>query len=91
MESTPGKAQTDQRDQASVEAPSVKRFVLEYIRAVTSDDTSTQEQFFAHRVNFYGEGVLSLRRVQASTERYRREWPVRELGTPGRASDPEYG
>jgi hypothetical protein len=37
-----------------------------------------QERFFADRVNYYGEGELSLRRVQAATERYHRKWPIRK-------------
>src|SRR5262249_32816597 len=34
----------------------LKEFVLDYIRTVSSDDVSTQERFFAERVNFYREG-----------------------------------
>jgi hypothetical protein len=63
----------------------VKQFVLEYLQTVSSDDVSTQERFFAPRVNFYGKGILSLRRAQASTERYHREWPVRDWEPRGEA------
>jgi hypothetical protein len=61
--------------------------VFDYIRTVASNDVSTQERFFAQRVDFYGEGVLSLPRVQASMERYRREWPIRNWEPRG---EPEF-
>ena len=83
VEPTPAGTQANESADDAGDQAAVKRFVVEYIRAVTSDDTSTQEQFFAHRVNFYGEGVLSLEGVQASTERYRREWPVRDWEPQG--------
>src|SRR5262249_5020729 len=69
------------------EEHSLKELVLDYIRTVSSDDVSTQERFFAPRVNFYGEGVLSLRMVQASMQRYCREWPIRHWEPRG---EPEF-
>jgi hypothetical protein len=54
---------------------------------VSSNDVSTQERFFAQRVNFYGEGVLALPMVQASMERYRRQWPIRQWEPRG---EPEF-
>ena len=69
------------------EEHSLKEFVLDYIRTVSSDDVSTQERFFAERVNFYREGVLSLRTVQASMQRYCREWPIRSWEPRG---EPEF-
>ena len=74
----PGKSTEDAAHEAAV-----KRFVLDYIRTMASDDVSTQERFFAQRVNFYGEGVLPLQSVQASNERYRREWPSRDWQPQG--------
>jgi hypothetical protein len=73
--STPSNTQTGIA--ASTQESSVKEFVLDYVRAVSSDDASAQARFFANRVNFYGKGVLSLGQVQASTERYRNQWPLR--------------
>jgi hypothetical protein len=73
--STPSNTQTGSA--ASTQESSVKEFVLGYLRAVSSDDVSAQERFFARRVNFYGKGVLSLGQVRASTERYRNAWPLR--------------
>jgi hypothetical protein len=83
---TPG-AQADSSSKASAEERSLKEFVQEYIKTVASDDISTQERFFAQRVNFYGQGVLSLPGVQASMERYDREWPIRKWEASG---EPEF-
>ena len=83
VETPPAETQANEGAGVAGDEAAVKRFVLEYIRAVTSDDASSQEPFFAHRVNFYGEGALSLQEIQASTERYRREWPVREWEPQG--------
>ena len=69
------------------EERSLKEFVLDYMRTVSSDDVSTQERFFAERVNFYREGVLSLQTVQASMQRYYRDWPIRSWEPRG---EPEY-
>jgi myosin heavy subunit len=77
--------QADKTPDDSVEEAAVKQFALGYIRTVKNDDVSTQERFFAQRVNFYGEGVLPLRRVRASNERYRREWPNRDWQPQGEA------
>jgi len=57
------------------------------MRTVSSDDVSTQERFFAERVNFYREGVLSLQTVQSSMQRYDREWPIRSWEPRG---EPEF-
>ena len=77
VESTPQEA----------EEHSLRELVLDYIRTVSSDDISTQERFFARRVNFYGKGVLSLPMIQASMESYRREWPIRNWEPRG---EPEF-
>ena len=69
------------------EEHSLRELVLDYIRTVSSDDISTQERFFARRVNFYGKGVLSLPMIQASMESYRREWPIRNWEPRG---EPEF-
>ena len=86
LESTP-EAQTGGSSKASTEEPSLKEFVLEYIRTVASNDASTQTRFFEPRVNYYGERLISRSRIQASMERYRREWPVRNWEPKG---DPEF-
>ena len=72
---------------ASPEEQPLKEWVLEYIRTVASNDGSTQERFFAGRVNFYGKGVLSFPEIGASMERYRREWPIRKWEPKG---EPEF-
>jgi hypothetical protein len=87
VESTPPKDEAGSNFKASAEKHSLKELVLDYIRTVSSNDVSTQERFFAQRVNFYGEGVLSLPMVQASMERYRRQWPTRNWEPRG---EPEF-
>ncbi len=74
--SNPSPAQTDRK--GSAEEQSLKQFVRDYIRAVASNDISAQARFFEYRVNYYGEGLLSREKVQATLERYQREWPVRD-------------
>ena len=87
VESTPPKDETGSSFKASAEEHSLKELVLDYIRTVSSNDVSTQERFFAQRVNFFGEGVLSLPMVQASMERYCRQWPIRKWEPRG---EPEF-
>jgi hypothetical protein len=80
-------AQADSSSKA--EESALKEFVLQYIRAVARDDVSDQERFFAPRVNFFGEGRLSLPEVRASMERYRREWPIRKWEPSGAPEFPK--
>jgi hypothetical protein len=89
MQSAPPEAQTNRSVQTSVEEPSLKEFVLEYIRTAASDDVATQERFFEHNVNYYGEGVISLQRVKASLEHYHREWPIRNWEPQGESEFPK--
>jgi TIR domain len=84
---TPSVAASVKSTPLEAEEHSLKELVLDYIRTVSNDDVSTQERFFAQRVNFYGEGVLSLRMVQASMQRYWREWPIRNWEPRG---EPEF-
>ena len=84
---TPSVPTTVESSPLKAEQHSLKELVLDYIRTVSSGDVSTQERFFAERVNFYGEGVLSLRTVQASMQRYYREWPIRSWEPRG---EPEF-
>jgi TIR domain len=84
---TPSIAASVEPTPLEAEKHSLKELVLDYIRTVSNDDVSTQERFFAPRVNFYGEGVLSLRMVQASMQRYCREWPIRKWEPRG---EPEF-
>ena len=84
---TPSIAASVESTPLEAEKHSLKELVPDYIRTVSSDDVSTQERFFAPRVNFYGEGVLSLRMVQASMQRYCREWPIRKWEPRG---EPEF-
>jgi hypothetical protein len=69
------KSQTDEQQ--------LKNFVLDYLRSIASDDLSTEQRFFAHRVTYYGQGVLSLRRVQAAKENFDSQWPTRDWKPEG--------
>jgi hypothetical protein len=85
-----GQTEEAQADSTSkADERSLHDFVLQYIRAVASDDVSAQERFFAPRVNFFGEGHLSLPEVRASMERYRREWPIRKWEPSGAPEFPK--
>jgi len=86
-ESTPSRAPTDRSVKASADEESLKEFVLEYIRTVASNDISTQDRFFEHRVSCYDEGVLPLPGVHASIDRYNRKWPIRNWEPQG---EPEF-
>ncbi|MBV9732157.1 MAG: hypothetical protein JO275_05210, partial [Verrucomicrobia bacterium] len=83
--SNPPKSQFGRNAEASGEMASLKEFVLGYLRTVAINDTSTQRQYFAERVNFYGRGVLDSSNVEASTQRYHDEWPIRKWTPRGEA------
>jgi energy-coupling factor transporter ATP-binding protein EcfA2 len=63
----------------------LKNFVADYLQTVASDDVSSQERFFARRVTYFDQGVISLRRVQAAKESYNHAWPTREWKPRGDA------
>jgi AAA ATPase domain len=81
--STPPDSQPDGSPNVSSDEQILKKFVLDYLQTVASDDVSTQDRFFAHRVTYYDQGVLSLRKVQAAKENYDREWPTRDWKSQG--------
>jgi hypothetical protein len=83
--SNPPKSQFDRGAEASDEKELVKEFVLGYLRTVAINDTSTQRPYFAQRVNFYGRGVLDSSNVEASTQSYHDEWPIRKWTPRGEA------
>jgi hypothetical protein len=83
--SSPPESQIDRRAEASGEEEFLKEFVLGYLRTVASNDTSTQQRFFAEQVNFYGRGVLNSSNIEASTQHYHDEWPIREWAPRGDA------
>jgi hypothetical protein len=83
--SNPPESQFDRSAEASGEAEFLKEFVLGYLRTVASNDTSMQRRYFAERVNFYGRGVLNSSNVEASTQHYHDEWPIREWAPRGEA------
>ena len=58
-EPTPVQGPSDGNLQAAPEEQSLKELVLEYLRTMGNNDSSTQERLLAGRVNFYGKGVLS--------------------------------
>ena len=81
----PPESESSRDGQAAGEKDSLKEFVLGYLRTVASNDTSVQRRYFADRVNFYGRGVLDSSNVEASTEEYHHEWPIREWTPRGEA------
>jgi Novel STAND NTPase 1 len=83
--SNPPESQFDRSAEASGEEEFLKEFVLGYLRTVASNDTSMQRRYFAERVNFYGRGVLNSSNVEASTQHYHDEWPIREWAPSGEA------
>jgi hypothetical protein len=83
--SNPPKSEFGRNAEASGEMALLKKFVLRYLRTVAINDTSTQRQYFAERVNFYGRDVLDSSNVEASTQRYHDEWPIRKWTPRGEA------
>jgi hypothetical protein len=83
--SNPPDSRFDRSAEASGEEEFLKEFVLGYLRTVASNDTSMQRRYFAEQVNFYGRGVLNSSNIEASTQRYHDEWPIREWAPRGEA------
>jgi hypothetical protein len=83
--SNPPESQFNRSAEASGEEEFLKEFVVGYLRTVASNDTSMQRRYFAERVNFYGRGVLNSSNVEASTQHYHDEWPIREWAPRGEA------
>jgi conflict system STAND superfamily ATPase len=67
------------------EKESLRKFVLGYIGAVASNNTSTQRRYLADRVNFYGKGILDSADVDAATKLNHDKWPVRKWEPYGEA------
>jgi hypothetical protein len=65
------------------EEQQIKDFVADYLQTVASDDISTQKRFFAHRVAYFDQGVISLRQVEGAKESYDRSWPKRDWKPQG--------
>jgi TIR domain len=86
-ESTPLQAESSGILKGSPEEQSLKELVLEYLRTMETNDSSTLERLLAGRVNFYGKGILSFPEIEESMERYRRQWPIRKWESKG---EPEF-
>ena len=78
-------SQFDRSIEAAREKELLKEFVLGYLRTVAINDTSIQRPYFAVQVNFYGRGVLDSSSLEASTQRYHEEWPIRKWTPRGEA------
>jgi energy-coupling factor transporter ATP-binding protein EcfA2 len=83
--SNPPESQFDRSAEASGEEEFLKEFVLGYLRTVASNDTSLQRRYFAEQVNFYGRGLLNSSNIEATTQHYHDEWPIREWAPRGEA------
>ena len=86
-ESTPLQAESGGSLKDSPEEQSIRELVLEYLRTMASNDSSTQGRLLAGRVDFYGKGVLSFPEIEESMERYRHQWPIRKWEPKG---EPEF-
>ncbi len=84
-EPTPGDPQANEISKAPGDEQGLKKLVLDYLQTVASDDVSAQEGFFAHRVTYFDQGVISLRKVEEAKEAYDREWPNRDWKPNGEA------
>jgi hypothetical protein len=82
-EAIPAEPQVDESPKSSGDEQLLKKFVFDYLQTAASDDVSTQESFFAHRVAFYDQGVISLRKVEEAKESYDRQWPNRNWKPQG--------
>jgi hypothetical protein len=82
-ESTSADPQDETNSKASDDKQVLKKFVLDYLQTISNDDVSTQESYFARRVTYYDQGVISLRKVQEAKESYDREWPTRDWKSQG--------
>jgi hypothetical protein len=82
-ESIPADPQAEESSDASGDEQALKKFVLDYLQTVGSDEVSTQEIFFAQRVTYYEQGGISLRKVQEAKESYDRDWPKRDWKSQG--------
>jgi hypothetical protein len=80
--STPGDPQAE-TPKASGDEQVLKKLVLDYLQTVASDDIATQESFFARRVTYFDQGVISLLKVQEAKDSYDREWPKRDWKPKG--------
>ena len=78
-------SQFDRSIEADRDKELLKEFVLGYLRTVAINDTSIQRPYFAVQVNFYGRGVLDSSSLEASTQRYHEEWPIRKWAPRGEA------
>src|SRR5260221_14621277 len=83
--SSPPESRFDRSAEASGEEEFLKEFVLGYLRTVASNDTSLQRRYFAEQVNFYGRGLVNSSNIEATTQRYHDEWPIREWAPRGEA------
>jgi len=85
----PSESPVDGNTNGTSDEQQLKKFVVDYLETVGSDDVSTQERFFSHRVDYFDQGVLSLRRLQEAKESYNRQWPTREW-KPQREAEIQY-
>jgi hypothetical protein len=77
-EPSPTETLAGENTNAASDEQQLKSFVVDYLKTVAIDDVSTQERFFAHRVAYFDQGVISLRRLQEAKASYDREWPTRD-------------
>ena len=78
-----GAAQTHSSGTGSKDEQALKEFIVEYVRAVASNDVSKQDRCFADPVNLYAEEAAARATVQASTRLEWRDWPLQQWAPRG--------
>ncbi len=61
-----------------LETTELVRFVKNYLKAVSQNDTSKELEFYADHVSYFANGVVDRRIVESSLKRYYQRWPSRK-------------
>ncbi|MEO7934008.1 MAG: peptidoglycan-binding domain-containing protein [Chthoniobacterales bacterium] len=61
-----------------METVELVRFVKNYLKAVSRNDTHNELQFYADHVSYFANGVVDRRIVESSLKRYYQRWPSRK-------------
>jgi hypothetical protein len=60
------------------EDKSVRRFVLDFVRASNSNDVGALMEFYASSVDYYSWGESPKSKIRGDKEKYFKRWPVRD-------------
>jgi peptidoglycan hydrolase-like protein with peptidoglycan-binding domain len=56
----------------------IRKFVSEYLRALTRDDIEDELEFYADQVDYFANGLVDRRIVEHALRRYYQRWPDRK-------------